>query len=814
MRSTYLLPALALLATTVVGFAVSMEERRKHWSYQPVRMPKAGETIDGFIDAKLAERGLKAEGPASPQSLLRRIHATLSGLPPTIDEQDRFLNQASSEGIAAAVTRRVDDLLASPHFGERWTQHWLDVVRFAETKGHEYDYEIQGAWRFRDYLIRAFNADLPFSQMIREQVAGDLLAEPRRDAQGENESRLGTIFWNLGESATSPVDLPNDEGDRIDNQADVLGKAFLGLTVGCARCHDHKFDPITQRDYHALFSVLASTPLDRAWMNEQVYQAAHAPLKALRSESEKLLPKIAEAPPVPTLTIHDGRVFADFSGGVPDGWQVAGAVETVTAADSLVRRVQPGLWSGLLARRLPARVRSPIFQIDSKYIDIVVSGVDSTILVSVNNIQVIRDPIYDELHRKIDRQGEWQVHRIRVGRWMGQPAYIELFNGKTDLLRTYATERQQFGLRAVVFANGTQTPEPATIAFPPLPDEPRLHEIAAETLALEQTLPWPEHYCSVADPVEGMDRALAKRGDAKKPGDVVPRGFLQVVAAASPSKGSGRREIAESLTSPENTLTARVFVNRIWHHLFGRGLVATPDDFGAMGDAPSHPELLDLLAHRFMHEHGWSLKKLIREIVLTRAWQRATAAGDAESVWLRSYPLRRLDAEALRDAILATSGRLDRKVGGHSVAVHLVGDFFGGGNDPGENGSIDSEGRRSLYIKVRRNFPNQFLTMFDKPAPSSSFGRRNLSNVPAQSLALLNDPFVVGQAEFWAKRSLAEPGTRSERVSRLYREALARTPTEAELSAANEFLGESDDLPAWSSYAQTFFNLKEFAYLP
>jgi hypothetical protein len=694
----------------------------------------------------------------------------------------------------------------------------MDVVRFAETKGHEYDYEIEGAWRYRDWLIRVLNSDLPFDSFVREQICGDLLQTPRlQAATGENESRLGTIFWNLGESATSPVDLANDEADRIGNQIDVLGRAFLGMTVGCARCHDHKTEPISQRDYYSLFGILASTPLDRVWTNAPQYEAAAKELRRIRVEADQLFEAGSDTP-APELSPGGGRVFADFANGVPDGWQLVGNAEVVTMKDVIRRGVQPGLWSGLLARKLPARIRSPLFTIGSRYIDCIVSGADASIVVSVNNLQVIRDPIYDDLRRRIDRSGEWQVHRIRTSKWIGQPAYLEVFTGRAELLKTTPTERQQFGVRAVVFSDGRQASEPKLASTLPKEIDPRGHELAWAALALERELPLPEYYCGVSEPTLGVDRPLAKRGDAKSPVGIIPRSAVVLAALSTRgepvSRGSGRREIAEALLSPQNPLTARVFVNRVWHQLFGRGLVVTVDDFGRMGEAPSHSELLDYLAYRFVHVQHGSLKALVREIVLTKAWQRASAPEDADVAWLRAYPMRRQDAEALRDAILVASGGIDRKVGGPSVAVHIGTEIAGGGIRPAEDGALDGMGRRSIYVKTRRNFPDSFLTVFDKPAPSAPFGRRNVSNVPAQALALLNDPFVIEQSRRWSERILADTQGRMERVNKLYRAAFARRANTAELAAADAFIGDSDNPQVWAEFAHALLNLKEFLYVP
>jgi hypothetical protein len=395
----------------------------------------------------------------------------------------------------------------------------MDVVRFAETKGHEYDYEIDGAWRYRDWLIHALNADLPFDDFVREQICGDLIQNPRLDpATGENESRIGTIFWNLGESATSPVDLPNDEGDRIGNEIDVLGRAFLGMTVGCARCHDHKTEPISQRDYYGLFGILANTQLDRVWTNAPKYTAAAEKLREIRSESDKLVAAAPDAPVPPVAA--SGRVFADFSTGVPEGWQLVGDAEVVTMPD-----VTSAWCSAWLVERLARAENCPRESaLRSSGSILGTSTAWSPARTRRSSSRSItcrsfRDPIYDDLRRRIDRAGEWQVHRIRASKWLDQPAYLEVFTGRADLLKTTATERQQFGIRSIIFSDGPQTAKPRLVPTAPSPPtvDPRSHELAWEALAIERDLPLPEYYCGVSEPEVGWNRSVAKRGDAKTP---------------------------------------------------------------------------------------------------------------------------------------------------------------------------------------------------------------------------------------------------------------------------------------------------------
>ncbi|MGL6073783.1 MAG: PSD1 and planctomycete cytochrome C domain-containing protein [Fimbriiglobus sp.] len=772
----------------------------KHWAFQPVRKPTVPSVavkswprtdIDRFLLAKLEATKLRPAPDATPAATARRLSFALTGLPPSVED----LQFVEKQGIEMYVDR----LLASPHFGERWARHWMDLVRYAESCGHEYDYEFEGAWRYRDYLVRAFNTDLPYDRFVREHVAGDLL--PPRVVNGRSENLLATAWWALQEQAAAPVDLPNDEAERLDNQIDTLGKTFNALTVGCARCHDHKFDPMRTKEYYGLFGIAAASPTWRTWANGPELDQHAEKLRAMRTKLNAD-PGPMEAKPV---DFGKSQVLGDFAQGLPTGWAASGYGEAVA----------PFYLAGHLTRYLPSYLRSPQFRIEHDHVDVLVWGKDSTVQVVVGNYQMIRDPIYNNLKKRIDKTG-WHWVRIDIGRWKGQRAHVEIFTGKVDpayrIMHTTDTAENHFALRAVVLSNGSKLKVPE---LPKPPEVPKEYQEARKPL--EKAIPAQERFLAIQD-LNGSDVPVYTRGDANKPKQGrEPRSYFALTGQKWPTmhSGSGRRELAEMLASPDNPLTARVYVNRVWHHLFGRGLVPTVDNFGILGDAPSHPELLDYLADRFVHEHKWSLKKLIREMVLSHAYQIETGPApetDANNRLLSRFPLRRLDAEAVRDAILKVSGTLDPKLGGPPIAVphNLQGSGSDSGNNYPPSGPIDGDRRRSLYLGARRSFPSTFLDVFDKPAALNTFGRRDVSNVPTQALTLLNDPFVLGQAEAWGKRIAALQLTADERIEQMFLESLTRQPSPSEVERAKKLIEDG----RYQDLALALINVKEFIHVP
>jgi hypothetical protein len=830
------------------GDAFNAHARAKAlWSFQPIKRPKVpanpgvepANPIDAFLLAKLGDKGLSFAPPAEKRVLLRRVYFDLTGLPPTAEEIAAFLKDDSPD----AYEKVVEKLLASPHYGERWGRHWLDLVRYAETHGHEFDYEIPDAWRYRDYAIRAFNADLPFDQFLTEHIAGDLLANPRRDPKdGTNESLVATAFWWLGEAKHSPVDSRAEYADRIDNQIDVFGKAVLGLTISCARCHDHKFDPIATKDYYALFGVLASSRYHRAAIDDPAATVKILDeMKQLREQLAKVAPGArADQPPVPPAKEWRAKsvAFEEFGAGWRSRWDAAGLAFRTEAGDGFPH-------SGRESRKLTGALRSPTFTIDRRYLAVRVAGREARARVILNGLQLIQNPIYGGLAQTVNHGDELKWMVFDLGMWKGQPAYLELLDETGGYV---AVSEARFADSPPPSEPGAKVPQPPT-ATPG--DKPEAKKLLEGIRALEAKLPDRPRAPTMRDGT-GIDERVFVRGSHKTLGAEAPRAFLGVLDPTPfTGNGSGRLELAKAVTDPANPLTARVIVNRLWKHHFGEGLVRSPDDFGNQGQPPTHPELLDWLASELVSPSAsgrrrpagrsgpnqpadagrspWSLKRMHRLMVLSTAYRQASRATDEQAAkaltadpqnkLLHRQNVRRLEAESIRDAILVVSGRLDRTAEGPGVLPHLTEHQVGRGRPP--SGPTDGNGRRSVYLAVRRNFLNSMFTAFDYPTPFTTIGRRTVSNVPAQALVMMNNPFVLQQAELWANRVLAAPGqTAEQRVKAMYESAFGRLPTRDELAAATEFLaeqvkeyGKPDHPKAWADLAHVLFNAKEFIFV-
>ena len=521
----------------------------------------------------------------------------------------------------------VDRLLASPHYGERWGRHWLDLVRYAETAGHEFDYDLPGASGYRDYVIRALNADLPYDQFVVEQVAGDLLDRPRRHpTEGFNESVLGTGFFFLGEGTHSPVDLREEEAHRLDNQIDVFSKAFLGLTVACARCHDHKFDAISTKDYYALAGYLQSSRHVQAFIDPPDRVAPLvAELKALKATMEDLVavPSARGPGDTPeTPRADDGSVlFEDFDGPDFRGWFVTGDAfgtgpsragdwrPARDAAGPVAVSVPAGLaHSGLVSDRLQGVLRSRTFTIEKPYIHYLAAGQGARLNLVVDGFEKIRSPIYGGLTTEVDAADGTKWHTQDVGMWVGHAAFIEIADGAAvDFTGARSKILPGDGFIAVDEIRFSDEPAPPAAprpaAFVPLepgagPSADRVAAFLERYKQAESRIPEPTLALAITDGT-ARDEPVHIRGSSKTLGDVVPRRFLEAIAGGeqpAPGEGSGRLELARRLVDPANPLTARVLVNRVWQHHFGEGIVKTPDDFGVMGQPPTHPELLDYLA--------------------------------------------------------------------------------------------------------------------------------------------------------------------------------------------------------------------------
>ncbi len=1240
--------------TEATSWESVFEERKKWWSLQPVRrveLPAVKNTrwsehpVDRFVLARLEEHGLQPAARADKRTLLRRAALSLTGLPPTPNEIQAFTADKSPQAFDAVVDR----LLDSPRFGERWARHWMDLVRYCESHGSQGDPELPNAYRYRDYLIRAFNSDVPYDQLVREHIAGDLLPQPRWNTfEKINESAIGPAHLRMVELGFVPVDALGDQVKVVDNQIDVYSKAFLGLTASCARCHNHKFDAISQDDFYALYGIFVSSRpgqvlidapdrlnrnRDELWRLKQsirdglatAWLAAAATLpdqlrKQSRRESQivDLTARLAmlrddiaaiEDParaivlqnrgqggngslPTPDsrwsfegdvrdsvgkhhgdllggAVIRNGRLILDGvaanmrtvpidrdihektletwvtlasldqrGGGVigldtpegrffdsivfgelnPQHWMagsdffnrsqdpggpaetaqfgelihiaivyakdnsitlyrngqrygmtyrkgtlrpflkgqsrflfgqrlsdinppLAGEVdearaylraltadevaasfhagpEGVTAAelatvlstkereqltaltaeqsrahqqlnalepaggdpwiaaatdartdnanplyvwcqlatdrpalsaevlrerwteladywhsemkarhefnrsqfttlwdlcgeqqqewfpsgtglsstgsaqpdqatgsrrttpnggfnievvgDRVVRGIHPaGIFTHGVSSRHTGVLLSPRFLVQTNSISVRALGQNSMVRLVIENYPIGNGGIYPATRLGRDELG-WL--RLDTAYRKGSHAHFEFI--------TDSTERAFFGAAQIVASDQSELPRETTLPIasmlqagvPASIDElglryaehlqnavrawqagslndndtefldffvrrdllpttlvalPELRELVERYRQLEREIPVPKRAPGVLE-ASAFDQPLLERGQHTRPGQPVPRRGLSLFGVTPfTTSHSGRLQLAEQTASAQNSLTARVMVNRLWQHLFGKGIVGTVDNFGRVGDEPTHPELLDYLAARFVRDEKWSIKSMLRVLMTSQTWQQVSVVSevarevDVNNDWLSHMPVRRLEAEAIRDAILATSGQLDLTMYGPGVDVYYVDKTEGGG----PKGPLDGGRRRSIYQRIRRNAANPFLEVFDAPRPSTTRGRRDVTNVPAQSLTMLNDPFVIEQAARWAVSLIAEGATSEQRIKRMFALAFGREPDADELQASVGYLAEladahsvavadmSGNAAIWQDFAQSLFCLKEFVYV-
>ena len=957
--------------TEAGGFDLA-ERKRSHWAWQPVQQASPPQVkkrqwpanpVDNFVLAKLEEHGLRPAPPADRRTLIRRLSYDLTGLPPLPDETAHFVQDDDPSAYDKLMRR----LLDSERFGEHWARHWMDLVRYADSHGSEGDPAIPNAWHYRDYLIRSLNADVPYDQLIREHLAGDLLDEPRiATGRGINESILGTAHLRLVELGYQPVDPWEERVKWTDNQVDVFSKAFLGLTVACARCHDHKFDAISQQDYYALFGVLhGARPTMRAVDAPRSLQLHGAGLQQLKdqirarvadewiSDAASLPSRLGpgddsamhaaleeaacdEASPLhawleigalrgdrlrealqalradwqsrianrKTFNEENFQDVWDLSGTDYDAWvghgvgvsnhpSPPGEFRVALEGDAVIKGIYPaGAYTHLLSSKHAGVMQSPRFEIDTDYISVQTLGKDfSFARLIVENYSLPLGGIYGQRHSpRTDTMRWWQ---FETEFWKGFTGYIEfatredatnfvldrIDSAKDPRPKRPTHGRSEMGAAAVAFHNGKHEPkstiEPilyllgadpvgsggsfedvlaerliaaatawrnGTIdqhqaAFldyfvrrgllPTSMDQIEgVGELVAEYRRLESEIAVPQRFPGVVEE-SAPDHPLLVRGDPRMPAERVHRRFLEAIGGERyTDPASVRRQLAEDVTRADNPLTARVMANRVWQRIFGRGIVATPDNFGVLGDRPSHPELLDYVAALFVKQ-GWSIKRLVELLVTSRTYQMSSTASarsrqrDPSNSLLQHMPVRRLEAEAVRDTLLAVSGRLDSSMYGPPPPSRNRYDEHEG---PGS--SIYGDDRRSVYQEIRRNRTNPFLEVFDQPTPSTTRGRRDITNVPAQSLALMNSPFVLGSAHAWGRRLADGEGhSAGSRVEYMYRKALGRPPSAGERRDAITFVtglaeeeGASEramlsDSGTWGRFAHTLFNLKEFLYV-
>ncbi|MBM3785149.1 MAG: DUF1553 domain-containing protein [Acidobacteria bacterium] len=754
---------------------LDIDRGRNYWAFQPLK-PTA-EPIDALLDVKRAAKSLTAAAEADRAAWLRRVTFDLTGLPPTPAETGAFVQGQTHREV-------VERLLASPRYGERWGRHWLDLVRFAETNGHEFDNVKLDSWRYRDYVIRAFNEDLPFPQFVQEHIAGDLLPKQRLSKDGTFlESPLATNFYWFGEVLNSATDSVKSKADTVDNQIDVFGKAFLGMTVACARCHDHKFDPIPTRDYYGLAGILHSTGMREVVIDSPSTAAAIG-------AAHRAVPALKRNPGKARIELRPGEtIFEDFSDLTRNAWHASGEAFANGVSNGIVDSAGRGV------NELVGSLISRKFRMPNHFVHIRMRGTKGE--KSEKELEPVRLTLvaddFKSLHFLATGKAEFEWVTFRMTLPFERICYFELVD---------RSRSGNIAVDAIVFSENKEPPAVTII-------EPAEWQEPSSAVAMPESA-----FGMVAWDEAPGDVRLHIRGNHQNLGEQVPRHFLRVLGESGERpaiRGSGRLELARWLTTEASHLLARVYVNRVWKHHFGEGLARTTDNFGLTGERPLHRELLDTLAARFI-AGGWSTKNLHREILNTRAYRMSSKANaeaakaDPRNELLHHYPVRRLEAEAIRDSILAVSGALNEEMYGPSVTPHIS--SYQNGRGKPRSGPIDANGRRSLYIQVRRNFLTPLFLAFDYPLPISSMGVRNRSTVPAQALMLMNNEFVLGQAARWADSLSATPPKR--KIVEMYRRAFARSPEDWELKEAETFLAGGGS-PA--GLAHVLFNSPEFIYV-
>lgn len=683
------------------GLALSAMGGEELWSLVPPKkaalpVVKAKDwplrDVDHFVLAKMEAQNLTPNPDADRRSLVRRLCFDLTGLPPAEIDDARDLESW------------VDELLASRHFGERWGRHWLDLARYAESNGRDRNVMFYHAWRYRDYVIASFNADKPYDQFVREQIAGDLM--PAENGARRDELLTATGFLALGAKSLEEQKPEVFRMDVIDEQIETISRSVLALSVACARCHDHKFDPIPTADYYAIAGILRSTQPLYGYGPRGIKATAHHHTEwhALGDDGEKL---------APTALTYFKKLDAE----------ILAMHEARSARYGISKRIPE------MKRRLEA-----------------LKGAE-----------------------KVTLAAEIAAMEAKVADWNVKVAALE---------------------RSVEVMKDAAPPQPAWAMGAKDRDKPENCRIHI-------------------------------RGETTNLGDTVPRGFLRVISIKDvpqpAAKQSGRLELAIWLTHRDNPLTARVMVNRVWQKLFGRALVTTPDDFGTTGARPSHPELLDHLAVKFM-EDGWSVKRLIKEIVLSRTYRQSSARthqNDPDNVWLSRMTPRFIEAEALRDAVLAVSGQMDAYPPQKPFLerYHPQKDAELSTFKPFMTTTDLVDNHRSVYLPVVRGTLPEIFTLFNFAPPERPVAQREASVLPAQSLHLMNNPWIIEQAGHLARRVSSTGSNLPARITRLYELAFARDPTQAEIRRAAAYLGEDATEERWTSLCQTVLASAEFRVL-
>lgn len=808
-------PRKASTETAAQPLGMSVEEGRSFWSFKPVSPPpvpvienpkaRIENPIDAFHQARLAEAGLSPAPPASKRTLIRRATYDLTGLPPTQKEVEAFLADESPQ----AFGRVVDRLLRSPHYGIRWGRHWLDVARYADSNGRDENLAFGNAWRYRDYVVDSFNTDKPFDRFLIEQIAGDLLPDANQ------ETRTATGFLQLGAKVLAEGDKEKLVMDTIDEQIDTMGKAFLGLTLGCARCHTHKFDPIMHDDYYALAAIFKSSKTFadggrgaiKYWYEHSF--ATDEEKKKIKEVEKEIAKRNAAA------TGFKSKETARIRG-----------VARTRAVDYLVAATKFGTRATLEEVEMVARP----MDLHPRILH------HCRLHLEYNKT----DPVFAKWHELAGDTDAIERHYRALFK-EAETAFAEA-KKKDPKATKIDDERLELARAAMNRASGfLAVPTKAAHAFDAkaLAEYERLSEIARvyESAAADLS-----SAMGVTDGEVLKELPIHIRGSHLSLGQPIARNFPKVMrtggAPKLPENQSGRLELAQWMADPRHPLTARVFVNRAWRWHFGRGIVGTTENFGAMGDRPTHPELLDWLASEFV-KSGWSVKQLHRLIMNTSAYRMANAHPDANTanaadpsnqLWWR-FEIRRLEAEEIRDSTLAFAGLLDQRMGGKTIPLRNRQFFFNHTSE--DHTQYDRLRRRSLYMPIVRNNLCDIFEQFDFPDPNLPSGNRHETVVAPQALLMMNSTLVMDAADALADQLLAvDVDGEAKRVRLAYQRVFARPPTTIERDRAVKFIEElagppsllnastideaaaaADRKRAWSLFCQSLAASNEFIYL-
>ena len=813
---------------------LSVERAHEHWAYRPLvlsrdaapRMDRHGSSeVDRLINQRIRESGLTAAPPADRARLVRRLVFDLHGLPPTREQVETFVADSSP----MAYERLVDRLLASPRFAEHFARRWMDVVRYAESitlRG----FILPQAWRYRDYVIGAYAQDRPFDQMIRDQIAGDLL--PTADRFESQQRAIATGFLAMGNSNLEDQDKTKLEFDHIDEQLETIGRAFLAQTIGCARCHDHKFDPIPTRDYYALAGIMRSTtPLEHAnlskWIErplpldsesethyrdlEQQLARVSFELDALKSGPGNQSGAAGKSVPVASL---DGVVVDDSEAIFVGDWKESEFVRPFVGQG--YRHDQTSGQGSKTATFEPKQLESGLYEVRMSYSPH--SNRATNVRVRVFSANESTTILVNQRKRPPE-DGVWISLGVFPFEKQGQ-SFVIVSNEEADgcviadAIQFLPVKEEQ---RSATVNNEDLNPAAADAEAEKI--KRQRDRLTREQKALQSKLAERPKYLTILEGEPREEIAIRIRGNVHQMGDAVPRGFLSAIGPAAEyaqqieSDRSGRVELANWIADPENPLTARVYANRVWSWLMGEGLVATENNFGTTGEAPSHPELLDRLSAELVRG-GWSTKHLVRVIVHSDAYRRGVSqdpdriAADPGNRLFASASMRRVPVEAIRDAMLSVSGELDLGFGGSLIR---------GGTKSDYDYRHDSL-RRSVYSPVFRNSLPPLFSIFDFADSSVSIGQRSRSTVAPQSLAMMNHPWVIERAKRAAERYRQElPGASKEHLVRqLYWDCFGRNPDAAELQLCLDYLDSPSQVTADDRFVdliQSLFASIDFRYL-